>query len=75
MLDGADCRRWSSSPSEKCSYELPARGTVCGKMRLRFTDSCIIQLEAQGPSRTCDESKEEDEEDGADSVYDLWFRV
>jgi len=26
---------------------------------LRLTDSCITQLEAQGPSRTCNESKEE----------------
>jgi len=27
---------------------------------LRLIDSCITQLKAQGPSRTCDESKEED---------------
>ena len=26
-------------------------------------DSCITQLKAQRPSRTCDESKEEEEED------------
>ena len=26
---------------------------------LRLIDSCITQLEAQGPSRTCNESKEE----------------
>ena len=26
---------------------------------LRRIDSCITQLKAQGPSRTCDESKEE----------------
>jgi len=26
-------------------------------------DSCITQLKAQGPSRTCDESKEEEEEE------------
>ena len=26
---------------------------------LRLIDSCIIQLKAQGPSRTCNESKEE----------------
>ena len=30
---------------------------------LRLIDSCITQLEAQGPSRTCDESKEEEEEE------------
>ena len=26
-------RRWSSNASEKCSYERPTRGTVCGTMR------------------------------------------
>ena len=30
---------------------------------MRLIDSCITQLMAQGPSRTCNESKEEDEED------------
>ena len=30
---------------------------------LRFIDSCITQLKDQGPSRTCNESKEEEEED------------
>ena len=29
---------------------------------MRLIDSCITQLEAQGPSRTCNESKEEEEE-------------
>jgi len=29
---------------------------------LRLIDSCITQLKAQGPSRTCNESKEEDED-------------
>jgi len=27
---------------------------------LRLTDSCITQIKAQGPSRTCNESKEEE---------------
>ena len=31
---------------------------------LRLIDSCITQLKAQGPSRTCNESKEEGEEFG-----------
>jgi len=31
---------------------------------LRLIDSCITQLKAQGPSRTCNESKEEEEEEG-----------
>ena len=30
---------------------------------MRLIDSCITQLEAQGPSRTCTESKEEEEEE------------
>ena len=34
-------------------------GTEAGSY-LRLTDSFITQLKAQGPSRTCDESKEED---------------
>ena len=29
----------------------------------RNNDSCITQLKAQGPSRTCNESKEEDDEE------------
>ena len=28
---------------------------------LRHADSCVAQLEAQGPSRTCDESKQDEE--------------
>jgi len=28
---------------------------------LRLIDSCITQLQVQGPSRTCNESKEEEE--------------
>jgi len=31
---------------------------------LRLIDSCITQLKAQGPSRTCNESKEEEEVGG-----------
>ena len=29
---------------------------------LRLADSCITQLEAQGPSRTCKESEEKEKE-------------
>ena len=32
---------------------------------MRLIDSCITQFKAQGPSRTCNESKEEEEEDAA----------
>jgi len=35
-------------------------GTEAGSY-LRLIDSCITQLKAQGPSRTCTESKEEEE--------------
>jgi len=35
-----------------------------GLAYLRLIDSCITQLKAQGPSRTCNESKEEEEEEG-----------
>ena len=35
-------------------------GTEAGSY-LRLIDSCITQLKAQGPSRTCNASKEEEE--------------
>ena len=35
---------------------------LTGGSYLRLSDSCISQLKAQGPSRTCKESKEEEEE-------------
>ena len=41
-----------------------ARGMCCGTEAgsyLRLIDSCITQLKAQGPSRTCNESTEEEE--------------
>ena len=37
-------------------------GTEAGSY-LRRIDSCITQLKAQGPSRTCNEKKEEKEEE------------
>ena len=33
------------------------------RLCLRLADSCITQLKVQGPSRTCNESKEEEEEE------------
>jgi len=42
-------------------------GATCGTEAgsyVRLIDSCITQLKAQGPSRTCNESKEEEEEEG-----------
>ena len=41
-------------------------GTEAGSY-LRLIDSCITQLKAQGPSRTCNESKEEEEDLGGAS--------
>ena len=48
-----------------------ARGVILDRRRvergpLRLIDSCITQLKAQGPSRTCNESKEEEGGGGAD---------
>ena len=34
---------------------------------LRLIDSCITQLEAQGPARTCNEGTDEEEGEGHDS--------
>ena len=41
---------------------LRARRRLCvAGSYFRLIDSCISQLKAQGPSRTCDESKEQEE--------------
>ena len=42
--------------------ELVGRGF---RIYLRLIDSCITQLKAQGPSRTCNESEEEEEEEAS----------
>ena len=44
----------------------PCAGIEAGAC-LRLIDSCITQLKAQGPSMTCDESKEEKEEAEVDT--------
>ena len=36
---------------------------------LRFIGSCITQLKAQGPFKTCSESKEEEEEEAAERFF------
>ena len=48
------------TPGLYCSSGMRAR--VRGQLS-RLIDSCITQLKAQGPSRTCNESKEEEEEE------------
>ena len=48
--------RWALGVDRHC------RLVAAAGSHLRLIDSCITQLKAQGPSRTCNESKEEDEE-------------
>ena len=48
---------WSEEPSPQI---LLCSGSEAGSY-LRLIDSCITQLKAQGPFRTCNESKEEEE--------------
>jgi len=46
------------------------RGILEAGSYLRLIHSCITQLKAQGPSRTCNESKEEEEKDSG--FRSLW---
>ena len=46
-------------PSSNNHFTEMCCGTDAGSY-LRLIDSCITQLKAQGPSMTCNESKEED---------------
>jgi len=60
---------WEDSGREMCS------GSKAGSHSRRI-DSCITQLKAEGPSRTCNKSKEEEEEeDSGDRVAWGWTRV
>ena len=52
-------RRFTGSSSPKIEV-FP--GSEAGSY-LRLIDSCTTQLKAQGPSRTCNESKEEEAEE------------
>jgi len=49
------------SPHDGHSFTEMCSGSEAGSY-LRLIDVCITQLKAQGPYRTCDESKEEEEE-------------
>jgi len=55
-----------SRPENHTAKNVGARREgACGirvGLYLRLIDSCITQLKAQGPSRTCNESKEEAED-------------
>jgi len=48
-------------------------GTEAGSY-LRLIDSCITHLKAQGPSRTCNESKEEEVSHPMRSYFVHWKR-
>jgi len=52
--------RWRRATSSLLADQLTYKccGTEAGSY-LRLIDSCITQLKAQAPSRTCNESKEE----------------
>ena len=58
--DGGRCRH--SSQFKNNHLTEMCCGTEAGSY-LRLIDSCITQLKAQGPSRTCNERKEEEEEE------------
>jgi hypothetical protein len=49
----------------RLSVKAENRGVVVAEAGsyLRLIDSCVTQLKAQGPSRTCNESKEEEDDD------------
>jgi len=53
---------WYSSQFKSNHFTEMCCGTEAGSY-LRLIDSCITQRKAQGPSRICNESKEEEEEE------------
>ena len=55
------CQRRAPARRESL-FHSPVVVTEAGS-HLRRIDSCITQLKAQGPSRTCNESKEEEEKE------------
>ena len=53
-------------PRHQRQHHLPSEGGVSplsSDVYFRLIDSCITQFKAQGPYRTCNESKEEEEEE------------
>ena len=69
-LPGASWGKWwgggqvETCPLCRSKLPIPSRegGLTCTLPHLRLIDSCATQLKAQGPVRTCDESKEAEEE-------------
>ena len=64
-----------AAPGHEAAWSLESLVLLPAKTRcavvLVFKDSCITQLKAQGPSKTCEESKEEEEEVGLGGT---WWR-
>jgi len=60
--DAGICRNHIRAPEVRHRSHHGRDGTEAGSY-LRLIDFCITQLKAQGPSRTCNESKEEEEEE------------
>ena len=62
-----DVQKGEEVPREEVKdnyFTEPSSGSEAGSY-LRLVDSCITQLKAQGPSRTCSESKEAEEKSRA----------
>ena len=59
--------RWRSTlRAAACLTPLSTNDSPCGSQAgsySRLIDSCFTQLKAQGPSRTCNESREEEQEE------------
>ena len=56
-----------SQPASE-TFSVVCSGSEAGSY-VRLIDYCITQFKAQGPSRTCNASKEEEEELGATSEW------
>ena len=74
-MKGSVCTMWAGANDSLAREFAPARWDAVERIwhysshfftetgsYFRLIDSCITQLKAQGPSRTCNESKEEEED-------------
>jgi len=73
-LFGNAVLNWYSSQFKNNHFTEMCCGTEAGSY-LRLIDSCITQRKAQRPSRTCNESKEEEEEHFEGELHDLFGTV
>jgi len=69
IVPGSRCGCWHprASPRSGRSWTM-CSGSEAGSY-LRLIDFCITQLKTQGPARTCNESKEEEEEEVEDCAW------